>query len=126
MLAHAGSIASDEQYRVDCIKQAFGDKVIEYDVTFRSISDSPLHYHNSMQCSKYYVGEDVIIEAYLLAKTIIKNVERFKKKKAVLSPETKINTSIKINKIPEKNISKFFFFFFIINNEKNNGYNLDK
>ena len=62
-------IASDEQYRVDCIKQAFGDKVIEYDVTFRSISDSPLHYHNSMQCSKYYVGEDVIIEAYLLAKT---------------------------------------------------------
>jgi hypothetical protein len=61
-------ITSDEQYRVDCIKHAFGDKVIEYDVTFRSISESPLHYHNSYQCSKYYIGEDVIIEAYLLAK----------------------------------------------------------
>ena len=61
-------IASDEQYRVDCIKQAFGDKVIEYNVTFRSISESPLHYHNSYQCSKYYIGEDVIIEAYLLSK----------------------------------------------------------
>lgn len=61
-------IASDEQYRVDCIKQAFGDKVIEYNVTTRSISDRPLHYHDKFQCSKYHIGEDVIIEAYLLSK----------------------------------------------------------
>jgi len=62
-------IASDEQYRVDCIKQAFGNKVIEYNVTTRSASDAPLHYHTEFQCSKYYIGEDVIIEAFLLAKT---------------------------------------------------------
>lgn len=62
-------IASDEQYRVDCIKQAFGDKVIEYNVTTRSASSAPLHYHTEFQCSKYHIGEDVIIEAFLLAKT---------------------------------------------------------
>ena len=62
-------IASDEQYRVDCIKQAFGDKIIEYNVTTRSASDAPLHYHTAFQCSKYHIGEDVIIEAFLLAKT---------------------------------------------------------
>ena len=62
-------IASDEQYRVDCIKQIFGEKVIEYNVTTRSASDAPLHYHTKFQCSKYHIGEDVIIEAFLLAKT---------------------------------------------------------
>lgn len=61
-------VASDEQYRVDCLKHAFGSKVLEYNVTFRSISEAPLHYQNNYQCSKYYIGEDVIIEAYLLSK----------------------------------------------------------
>jgi len=61
-------IASDEQNRVDAIKKAFGDKVVEYPATFRSNNDIPLHYANDYECSKYYVGEDVIVEAYLLSK----------------------------------------------------------
>jgi hypothetical protein len=62
-------VASDEQNRVDAIKEAFGDKVVEYPATFRSNNDIPLHYANDYQCSKYYVGEDVIVEAYILSKT---------------------------------------------------------
>ncbi len=61
-------VASDEQDRVDKIKQAFGSKVIEYPATIRSVGDTPLHYANNFISSKYYVGEDVIVEAYLLAK----------------------------------------------------------
>lgn len=60
-------VASDEQSRVDALKSAFGEMIIEYPVTFRSLNESPLHYHNNYQVSKYYVGEDVIIEAYLLS-----------------------------------------------------------
>jgi hypothetical protein len=61
-------ITSDEKYRVDYIKNIFGDKVIEYP-TFRSISELPLHYQNNHGWSRYYLGEEVIIEAYLLSKT---------------------------------------------------------
>lgn len=62
-------VTSDEQNRLDAIKRAFPDKVLEYPATFRSTNNIPLHYANDYECSKYYVGEDVIVEAYLLAKT---------------------------------------------------------
>ena len=62
-------VTSDEQDRVDKIKQAFGSKVVEYPATIRSVGDTPLHYANNFTSSKYYIGEDVIVEAYLLAKT---------------------------------------------------------
>lgn len=61
-------VTSDEQHRVDYIKQIFGEKVLEYNATFRSPTEAPIHYNNIYNCSKYYIGEDVIIEAYLLSK----------------------------------------------------------
>jgi hypothetical protein len=60
-------VTSDEQSRVDYIKKVYGDKVIEYP-TFRSRTEAPLHYQSSHNWSKYYVGEDAIVEAYLLSK----------------------------------------------------------
>ena len=45
----------------------FRSKVIEYP-TFRSKNEAPLHYQSSHNWSKYYIGEDVIVEAYLLSK----------------------------------------------------------
>jgi hypothetical protein len=61
-------VTSDEQSRVDYIKNEFGDKVLLYP-TFRSQDQQPLHYQNSHTYNKYFVGEEVIIEAYLLART---------------------------------------------------------
>jgi hypothetical protein len=61
-------VTSDEQSRVDYIKNIFGDKVILYP-TFRSINEGPLHYHNAYFHNKYFIGEEVLIEAYLLSKT---------------------------------------------------------
>ena len=61
-------VTSDEQSRVDYIKNEFGDKVLLYP-TFRSQNNQPLHYQSSHNHNKYFVGEEVIIEAYLLART---------------------------------------------------------
>tara|TARA_R110000803_G_scaffold109199_1_gene177570 strand:- start:7292 stop:8086 length:795 start_codon:yes stop_codon:yes gene_type:complete len=61
-------ITSDEQKRVDSLKSRYGEKVIEYNATFRSISTTPLHYGNHLVNSPYFIGEDVIVEAYLLSK----------------------------------------------------------
>lgn len=61
-------VTSDEQSRVDYMKNVFGDKVLLYP-TFRSQDQQPLHYQNSHNYNKYFVGEEVIIEAYLLART---------------------------------------------------------
>ena len=60
-------VTSDEQSRVDCIKRVYGDKVVEYP-TFRSRTEDPLHYQSSHNWSKYYIGEDAIVEAYLLSR----------------------------------------------------------
>lgn len=62
-------VTSDEQQRVNYIKQVFGEKVLEYKATFRSPTEAPVHYNNQYGCSKYYIGEDVIVEAFLLAST---------------------------------------------------------
>lgn len=60
-------VTSDEQARVDYIKDVFKDKVITYP-TFRSANEGPLHYQNNYSHNKYFIGEEVLIEAYLLAK----------------------------------------------------------
>ena len=62
-------VTSDEQQRVDFLKQRYGEKIILYNASIRSSSSTPLHYGNSAVNSPYYVGEDVIVEAYLLSKT---------------------------------------------------------
>jgi hypothetical protein len=61
-------VTSDEQSRVDYIVNTFKNKVIVYP-TFRSNSESPLHYQNYHNYNKYFVGEEVLIEAYLLSMT---------------------------------------------------------
>lgn len=60
-------VCSDEEERVEYIKSVYGRKVVVYP-TFRSKNEQPLHYQSSHQWSKYYIGEDVIVEAYLLSK----------------------------------------------------------
>jgi hypothetical protein len=62
-------ICSDEQSRVDFLKEKYKEKIIEYNTSFRSHSSSPIHYQNNSVINPYFIGEDVIIEAYLLAKT---------------------------------------------------------
>lgn len=58
--------ASDEFSRYKMLKVVFGDKVISYD-SIKSLSDQPLHYDEAL--SKYQIGEDVVVEAFLLSKT---------------------------------------------------------
>lgn len=58
--------ASDEYSRYNMLKTVFGDKVVTYE-SIKSNDDKPLHYKNDI--SKYKIGEDVIIESFLLSKT---------------------------------------------------------
>jgi len=58
--------ASDEYSRYNMLKVVFGDKVVTYE-SIKSDNDRPLHYRNDV--SKYKIGEDVIIESFLLSKT---------------------------------------------------------
>ena len=57
--------ASDEDHRLQALKTVFGNKVVYYN-SIRSESAEPLHYSNT---PKFKIGEDVIIEAYLMSKT---------------------------------------------------------
>lgn len=61
-------VCSDEQYNVDFCKVVFGDKVICYNSN-RSSSSQPLHHRPNTPNHHYKIGEDVIVEAYLMAKT---------------------------------------------------------
>lgn len=58
-------VATDEQAILEKAKKELHRKVIHYDA-YRSPSGTPLHYNNSYNKAKQ--GEEVIIEAYLLAK----------------------------------------------------------
>ena len=58
--------ASDEYSRYNILKTVFGKKVVTYE-SIKSDDDKPLHYKNEV--SKYKIGEDVIIESFLLSKT---------------------------------------------------------
>lgn len=57
--------ASDEKYRINALKAVFGKKVVSYN-SIRSESEQPLHYSNK---PKFKIGEDVIIETYIMANT---------------------------------------------------------
>lgn len=57
---------SDEFSRYNLLKTVFRDKVVTYD-SIKSSDDKPLHYKQDV--SKYKIGEDVIVESYLLSKT---------------------------------------------------------
>lgn len=57
---------TDEQSRFNFLKVVFGKKLICYP-SIRSEDETPLHYNPSL--NKYQIGEDVLIEAFLMAKT---------------------------------------------------------
>jgi hypothetical protein len=62
-------VTSDQQEYISEFKKIYGNKIIEYNVITRSNGSIPLHIGNSMNQSKYRIGEDTIIEAYLHSKT---------------------------------------------------------
>jgi hypothetical protein len=61
-------VCSDEQYNIDFCKVVFGGKVITYN-SKRSESSQPLHHRPNTSNHHYKIGEDVIVEAYLMANT---------------------------------------------------------
>lgn len=61
-------IATDEQYRYDYVKAFYGDRALTYN-SIKSVDESALHTSPySDGAFKKKIGEDVIVEAYLLAK----------------------------------------------------------
>lgn len=58
---------SDEQRKIDIIQERFGDKIVTYN-TFRSIDNTPLHVLPQHKYNKRLLGEEVLIESYLLAR----------------------------------------------------------
>jgi len=65
--------SSDEERPILELKEIFKDKLITYD-SLRSYNNYPLHHRNDQRILtkfgyNYKIGEDVIIESYLLAKT---------------------------------------------------------
>lgn len=61
-------VSTDEEYRYKFIKAVFGDKVITYN-SYKSSTDKSLHHTGHKPTYQYKIGEDVIIESYLLSKT---------------------------------------------------------
>jgi hypothetical protein len=60
--------ASDEQSKIDMLRHHIGDKLITYD-TFRSPSSAPLHIALRHMHNPRLIGEEALIEVYLLART---------------------------------------------------------
>lgn len=59
---------SDEQGKIDALRERFGNKVVTYS-TFRSMNNMPLHVLPHHTYNKRLLGEEVLVEAYLLART---------------------------------------------------------
>lgn len=59
---------SDEQHKIDILKSHFGEKLLTYN-TFRSPDGQPVHISLRHMHSPRLIGEEALIEAYLLAKT---------------------------------------------------------
>lgn len=59
---------SDEQSKIDILQKHFGEKVITYD-TFRSTDGSPIHIALRHLHNPRLIGEEAIIETYLISKT---------------------------------------------------------
>ena len=62
-------LSSDQIEYIDIFKKYYGEKLITYDTNIRSSGNIPLHYANGYNYSKYKIGEDAIVEAYLHSKT---------------------------------------------------------
>lgn len=60
--------ASDEQRKIDVLKSHFGDKLLTYD-TFRSPNGAPIHISLRHMHNPRLIGEEALVEAYLLSKT---------------------------------------------------------
>lgn len=60
--------ASDEQGKINVLQHYFRDKLLTYD-TFRSPTRLPLHISLRHMHNPRLIGEEALIEAYLLAKT---------------------------------------------------------
>lgn len=65
--------ASDDEHEINYLKNMFGKKLITNN-SLRSLTGSALHHHENRRIVKdceynYKIGEDVIIETYLLSKT---------------------------------------------------------
>lgn len=59
---------SDEQHKIDVLKSHFGEKLLTYN-TFRSPNGQPVHISLRHMHNPRLIGEEALIEAYLLAKT---------------------------------------------------------
>ena len=59
---------SDEQDKIDALKSHFGNKLVTYN-TFRSHDGSPVHISLRSMHNPRMIGEEALIEAYLLART---------------------------------------------------------
>lgn len=63
--------SSDDEIQIKKLKDFFGEKLITHD-SIRSVDGQPIHHRHNQGIfgrSNYKVGEDVIIESYLLSKT---------------------------------------------------------
>lgn len=60
-------LCSDSQIVIDYCKGVYGDRIITYDST-RSL-DGEMHLNRKYNSMKYKLGEDVLIESYLLSMT---------------------------------------------------------
>jgi len=82
-------VCSDEQYSVDIFKKRYGsNRVISYD-SIRALEKTTIGIHQSMGLlSPYKMGEDVIIETFLMSKThkMIKTVSNVSNSALLLNP----------------------------------------
>ena len=60
-------LCSDSEDVILQCKKKYEDKIITYDSTRTNVGE--MHHDNSLQNMKYKLGEDILVEAYLLSKT---------------------------------------------------------
>ena len=83
-------VCSDEEYSIDAFKKRYGNnKVISYN-SMRALKKTTLGIHQSIGLqSPYKMGEDVIIETFLMAKThkLIKTVSNVSNSVLLINPK---------------------------------------
>ena len=63
-------VCSDEQDRVSVVQEVFGEKVITYNSVRSTTASASLHHTPTNTAGyRYKIAEDVIVEAYILART---------------------------------------------------------
>lgn len=95
-------LCTDEEYTVDEFKQRYGDKLITYN-SIRTTEKNNLGIHQSIGlATPYLMGEDVIIETYLMAHSdfLLKTVSNVSNSAILINPELKyveIDTTVDYN-----------------------------